>query len=213
VRIRILPSFSDTPASHPFWEDIRWAGGQGITRGCNPPLNDRYCPGSAVSRGQMAALIGRTLGLPDTPKDFFEDDDGTTFEADINALARAGIVRGCNPPENTRFCPDRPMSRAEMATVLVQAFDFRAGGASDLFVDDDGSVHEASINRLGTADVARGCNPPANDRFCPDDPVTRAQMAAFIRRAVGASGTVLGERRLADWQVVELEARLESARP
>jgi hypothetical protein len=36
---------------------------------------------------------------------------------------------------------------------------------------------------MGTAGVTQGCNPPANDRFCPDDFVTRAQMAAFFKRA------------------------------
>jgi hypothetical protein len=53
-----------------------------------------------------------------------------------------------------------------------------------LFVDDDGSVFELAIDRLGTAGVTLGCNPPANDRFCPGDRVTRGQMAAFLARAL-----------------------------
>ncbi len=43
---------------------------------------------------------------------------------------------------------------------------------------------EADIDKLGATGVSRGCNPPVNDRFCPDEPVTREQMAAFIHRAV-----------------------------
>ena len=31
----------------------------GVTRGCNPPVNDRFCPGSNVTRGQMAAFLHR----------------------------------------------------------------------------------------------------------------------------------------------------------
>jgi hypothetical protein len=38
---------------------------------------------------------------------------------------------------------------------------------------------------LGTAGVTKGCNPPANTKFCPKDPVTREQMAAFLKRALG----------------------------
>jgi uncharacterized protein YbjT (DUF2867 family) len=53
------------------------------------------------------------------------------------------------------------------------------------FVDDDGSVHEGSIEAIATEGITRGCNPPANDQFCPDDPVTRGQMAAFLVRALG----------------------------
>jgi hypothetical protein len=37
----------------------------------------------------------------------FSDDDGSIFEADIEWLAAEGITRGCNPPSNTMFCPNR----------------------------------------------------------------------------------------------------------
>jgi hypothetical protein len=58
-------------------------------------------------------------------------------------------------------------------------------GGGDLFADDDGHQFEAAIDRLATAGVTVGCNPPTNDRYCPDDLVTRGQMAAFFRRALG----------------------------
>jgi hypothetical protein len=61
----------------------------------------------------------------------------------------------------------------------LPAVGMAAGGA---FVDDDDSVFEADINWLSTSGVTAGCNPPTNDRFCPDDAVTRGQMAAFMRR-------------------------------
>lgn len=50
------------------------------------------------------------------------------------------------------------------------------------FTDDDTSIFEADIEWLAGAAVTKGCNPPANDLFCPDDGVTRGQMAAFMRR-------------------------------
>ncbi|MFP3915514.1 MAG: S-layer homology domain-containing protein, partial [Actinomycetota bacterium] len=84
-----------------------------------------------------------------------------------------------------RFCPDDPVTRGQMAAFLVRALGYSAAGAGNLFGDDNGSVFEADIDRLATAGVTRGCNPPQNDRFCPDDPVTRGQMAAFLNRAMG----------------------------
>ena len=72
-----------------------------------------------------------------------------------------------------------------MAAFLVRALGYTDTGSGNLFVDDDGHVFEADIARLATAGVTRGCNPPTNDRFCPDDFVTRGQMAAFLRRALG----------------------------
>lgn len=156
----------------------------GITLGCNPPVNDRFCPDLAVTRGEMAAFLDRALDLPDAAGDFFTDDDGSVFSANINAVAAAGIVRGCDPPDNTRYCPDRSITRAEMATMLTRAFAYPAS-TQNWFADDEGSIHESAINSIADAGVTLGCNPPSNDHYCPEDPVTRAQMASFLVRALG----------------------------
>jgi hypothetical protein len=52
----------------------------------------------------------------------------------------------------------------------------------DAFGDDDGSIHEADIQALAATGITRGCAP---DLYCPDQSVTRAQMAAFLHRAFG----------------------------
>lgn len=176
--------FSDVPATHTFFADIEWMADEGITKGCNPPSNSRFCPDTSVTRGQMAAFLNRALELPSTATDFFIDDNGSVFEDDINQLAAAGISKGCNPPANDRFCVDTRLTRGQMAAFLARALSLTDSGEGDLFVDDDGSIFETDIDRLGTADVTRGCNPPANTRFCPDSSVTRAQMAAFLRRSL-----------------------------
>lgn len=155
----------------------------GITKGCNPPGNDRFCPDDTVTRGQMAAFLNRALDLPPATSDFFTDDDGTVFESDVNAVAAAGITKGCNPPANDRFCPDDTVTRGQMAAFLDRAFDYPAAG-SDFFTDDEASVFEASINAIAAAGVTAGCNPPGNDNFCPTGLVKRDQMASFLARAL-----------------------------
>jgi hypothetical protein len=72
-----------------------------------------------------------------------------------------------------------------MAAFLVRALGYTDDGGGDLFVDDDGSIFENDIDRLGTANVTKGCNPSVNDQFCPTSFVTRGQMAAFLHRALG----------------------------
>ena len=165
-------------------DNIERIAAAGITKGCNPPVNDRYCPGGNVTRGQMAALLNRALRLPAANRDSFVDDDDSIFENDINRLAAAGITKGCNPPRNDRFCPEGKVTRGQMAAFLVRGFVLRAGFGSDLFIDDDGSVFEGDIDRLGTARVTRGCNPPTNTRYCPDALVKRDQMASLLARAL-----------------------------
>jgi hypothetical protein len=157
---------------------------EGVSEGCNPPVNNRFCPGEVVTRGQMAAFIARATRLPAAAADWFDDDAGHTFENAINRLAEAGITLGCNPPLNDRFCPDRGMTRGEMAAMLARAFEYPPA-LEDHFLDDEGSVFEEAINRIADAEVTEGCDPPLNVRFCPTQTIARDQMATFLTRALG----------------------------
>lgn len=177
-------TFSDDDGNT-FEFSIEWLAGEGITKGCNPPTNTLFCPNDNVTRGQMAAFLARALGYSDDGGgNIFTDTVGHTFEGAINKLATAGVTKGCNPPTNSLFCPDDFVTRGQMAAFLVRALGYTDDGGGDLFIDDDGHVFEGAIDKLGTAGVTKGCNPPTNDRFCPDDLVTRAQMAGFLKRAL-----------------------------
>ena len=81
------------------------------------------------------------------------------------------------------------------------------------FSDDDGSVHEADIETIAALGITKGCGPV---EFCPEDLVTRGQMAAFMRRTSFPLDTTLPDafpdiadsvfrheiNTLADWRVV-----------
>src|SRR5690606_31661612 len=90
--------FVDVRGSHTFASEIEWVAAEGITRGCNPPENGRFCPEEYVTRGQMAAFLNRAVALG-AGTATFSDTAQSVFEAEISALAEAGITRGCNPPE------------------------------------------------------------------------------------------------------------------
>lgn len=168
-----------------FEQDIEWMAANGYTSGCNPPTNDQYCPDDPVTRGQMAAFLSRAFGLTDgVGADLFTDDDNSIFEEDIDKIGTAGITLGCNPPDNDEFCPNDPVTRGQMAAFLSRALGLTSGTGADLFTDDDGSVFETVIDRIGTVGITRGCNPPDNDQYCPDDLVTRGQLAAFLHRGL-----------------------------
>lgn len=167
-----------------FADDITWLAAEGITSGCNPPTNDRFCPDDPVTRGQMAAFLVRAMGYTDAGLIDFTDDDNSVFEADIEKLAAAEVTLGCNPPTNDRFCPDDLVTREQMAAFLHRALvDTLIPGEPVEFSDDDASVFESDIEWLGATGVTTGCGGTA---FCPDDVVTRGQMAAFLHRALRA---------------------------
>ncbi|HSJ34617.1 MAG TPA: SpoIID/LytB domain-containing protein [Acidimicrobiia bacterium] len=189
---RVSPYITGVLAPSPFIDidtsvhrnDIIYIADLGVTKGCNPPENSLFCPVAPVTRQQMASFLVRALELPKATADHFTDDTGSVHEADINALAEAGVTKGCNPPDNTRFCPKRPVTRGEMAAFLVRAYAYTDDGGGDHFIDDDSSVFERDIDLLATAGVTKGCNPPDNTRYCPGDSVTREQMASFLARAI-----------------------------
>ncbi len=166
--------FDDVPPGTKHAPDIAWLADQGITAGCTPTT---FCPDGLVTRGQMATFLVRALHLPATGTDYFSDDEGSIHEANINRLRAAGITLGCSA---TRFCPAGLVTRAQMATFLVRAFELPATG-TDYFSDDNTNKHEANINRLRAAGITYGCG---GTNFCPNGIVTRGQMAAFLHRAL-----------------------------
>ena len=176
-----LPSsrFWDVPSDSPFSADVAWLAAEGITQGCNPPWRDDYCPARALTRAEAATLMARVLDLPPAAADRFVDDEHTgPHEADIDALAAAGLVEGC---AFDRFCPDEPLTRAELASLVAGVLDL-PDAATDTFVDDDTSAFEAEIERLAAAGITRGCS---DTEFCPTRPVRRDEAAAFLHRAFG----------------------------
>ena len=143
----------------------------------------------------VAALLGSVLaatavGSSTDGRGAFTDDDGSIHEPDINGLAASGITKGCNPPANTEYCPQSPVTRAQMASFLVRALGLPPADTSP-FTDTAASVHRHDIAALAQAGITKGCNPPANTEYCPEDPVTRAQMASFLVRALDGVDAIL----------------------
>lgn len=107
----------------------------------------------------------------------FSDDDGSVHEDSIRRLAAAGVTSGCG---GTRFCPDQSVTRGQMAAFLVRALGLPAASGNP-FTDDNGHMFEGAIESLAAAGITTGCG---GTRFCPDQAVTRGQMAAFLTRAL-----------------------------
>jgi len=126
------------------------------------------------------SAVAQAAELP--PGGTFVDDNKSIHEGSIEAIAAIGVTVGCNPPANDRFCPDQPVTRAEMATFLSRALSL--GEASvEPFADIDGSIHASAINSIYAAGITRGCNPPTNNAYCPDQAITREEMASMLARA------------------------------
>lgn len=140
---------------------------------------------------------------------FWDIPDGYLFENEIIWLAQDGITLGCNPPANDLFCPSLSVTRGQTAALLSRALGYPDGGTTDRFIDDNASIFEDDIDRLAAAGVTLGCNPPDNDRFCPNNTVTRGQMAAFLHRALPGLPEVRAAVDFADDDNSVFEADIE----
>jgi hypothetical protein len=186
-----------------------------------------YAPGDLVSRGQMASFISNLVTssggeLPPASVDHFRDDNGSPHEANINRLAEAGIIGGRG---DGLYAPDAFVDRGAMAKFLVMAYESRSGrglsGTADYFDDDNGTTHEANINKAAAAGFTGGA---ATGGYGPGLPVKRDQMGSFIARVLdllaadgeamppanspATSDTLLGGGRLdADQALVSADER------
>ena len=99
-----------------------------VTQGCGDGTN--FCPFNPVTRAQMAVFLTRAFNLPDGPDPDFSDVDQSYWASDqIAALADSDITRGCG--DGSRFCPENPTSRAQMAAFLSRATQSRPTTRSD----------------------------------------------------------------------------------
>ena len=173
---------------NPFEGSIEAIAAEGITKGCNPPVNNRFCPNDNVTRGEMALFLVRALGYTDSGGgNLFTDDDGAFYEDAADKLGAAKVTLGCNPPTNDRFCGNENVTRGQMAAFLVRAMGYTDTGGGNMFSDDDGHPFENDIDKLAAAGVTKGCHP---NLFCPNELVARGQMAAFLTRALGLTPIV-----------------------
>jgi hypothetical protein len=143
-----------------------------------------FLPGGSITRGQFAATVARMIRATDTSLPAgpvrFADIAGTTHEADIRALANAGIISGFT---DGTFRPGAQITRAQAATMMVGTYTLITGAqppaGGDAFDDDDGSVHESAIDRAAEAGWLRGVAPR---QFAPGRSITRGQTASVLAR-------------------------------
>lgn len=165
---------------------IETAAELGIVTSCNLPTGDRVCPARRVTRAELATMVARVVDAEAGNQDFFTDDDGHPAEAEINSLARSGSIHGC---ADGAFCPDRPIRRSEMASIIVRALGVRTQH-STAFSDLDESASAAAVSSLASTGGLLACDPPLNRNICPDAYVRRDEAAFAIVKAMGATPAV-----------------------
>lgn len=179
-------TFSDVTDSYWAWSYVERLYSAGITGGCGVSPR-RYCPEDIVTRAQMAVFLLRGIHSSSYnppavggSTGFSDVATGYWASAWIKQLATEGITAGCG---TGNYCPEAPVTRAEMAVFLLRAKYGRTYtppnvGSSTGFKDVPvGHWASAWIKQLIAEAITAGCG---GGNYCPDAPVTRAQMAVFL---------------------------------
>ena len=183
VNITNPATFTDVPTTYWSWNFIERLYAAGITGGCGA---GNYCPETAVSRGQMAVFLERGMNSssyspPPATGTVFGDVPTSYWSASwVEKLYADGITGGCG---GGNYCPDQAVSRAQMAVVLLRAkhgSSYTPPPATGVFPDVPTSYWAAPwIEQLFDEGITGGCG---GGNYCPDQAVTRGQMAVFLVR-------------------------------
>lgn len=183
-----ITAFLDVDRSTPHAEDIWWLASEEISSG----YSDKTFRGtSAVARQDMAAFLWRASNLPsyrasaEDKKAFADVNEGTSHAQDIWWLAAKGISTGY--PDGTFKGQDTAV-RQDMAAFLYRLAGSPAYTPSQAdkkqFVDvTEKTPHAREIWWMVSTGLTQGYG---DGTFRPQNPVTRADMAAFMRRFYNA---------------------------
>jgi hypothetical protein len=182
--LHVGESFLDVPTTDQFYAFIENLFHNGVTGGCGA---GNYCPTNPVTRAQMAVFLlkgehGGTYAPPACSATTFADVPcpGGAFVDWVNQLATEGITGGCG---GGNYCPDGSVTRGQMSVFLLKG---EHGGdyvpppcAATVFADVEcpGAQFVDFINQLAAENITGGCG---GGNYCPDDSVTRGQMAVFL---------------------------------
>lgn len=121
----------------------------------------------------------------------FSDIRGSTYEQTIEAVWELGVVSGMEPD---KFVPGGPVTRAQMAALIIRAMgksseaELAKSVASEFSDVPDGHWARGVITLANRAGIIKG----DAGRFYPNDPVNYAQAATMLVRALGYEGQVSG---------------------
>lgn len=169
--------FSDVSTNHWAYGSIAKLANAKILNGYS---NGRFGPEDTVTRAQAAKIVATALKTPltTTYKPSYQDVPTSHWAyKEISALTEKGIFSNA-----TKFNPDATLSRAQMAKVLVVAYQIKMDDNHQVtFKDVPKDNWHPFITALAEVQITAGIT---WNQFSPYGKVSRAQMAAFVDRAM-----------------------------
>ena len=159
-------TYTDVPADYQYTPEIQALLDDGVVSPCAPPDGTEFCPDDFLTREALASVFAQMFRYDDPgDADLFVDDADSPFQSEIQAIAIAGITRGCNPPDDTKFCPKDLVTRGQLATFLDRALDLPPPAMSTTSATTTGrftNQPSRGWRRPGSCKAARPGTPPSS---------------------------------------------------
>ena len=162
---------------------VNYLSANGIVTGTG---NGKYSPGASITRGSFMLMLNRAYTFTASPGAGFSDvPDSSVYANAVKVAQSLGIAQG----SGSSFYPTRPLSRQQAAVFLARAmradgWTVSGGTRDDLSVfSDSAAVSDYAVSDLA-AMVRLGIFQGSGGKLNPQSPLTRAQMAVILCRAV-----------------------------
>lgn len=172
--------FNDITAKHPYKKEVQYLVNNGLISGYG---DGTFKPEQALTRAHAAVLLSRALTLNTkavTNPNFQDVATGHPYYREISAVVNAGVMNGVS---TTKFDPNAQLTRAQMAKILVVAYDLK-GTTTKKFKDVSPAhwsydfVHTLAANKITTG--------YEDNTFKPGQQVSRVHFSLFLYRTITA---------------------------
>lgn len=139
-------------------------------------------PNNSISRAEFVAILVNAAGLTsDKPaKSYIDVPKGKWYYEPIRIASSLGIVGGIS---SSQFGPDLPITRGDIAVMVVKAFSASVGfnGTAKTFADVPDYYGKPAIDKASRAGIVGGVT---DTLFKPFSKATRAQSVVMLQRAL-----------------------------
>ena len=142
----------------------------------------KFEPNAGITRGEVAAILFRLLSENAKTRFYAQSNDFVDVPSDswyneaISTLVQAGVLGGYG---DGTFRPDQPVTRAELAAILVRVQGGSASAGNTTFTDTDGHWAEGYISSAVSSGLVFGYD---DGSFKPNRSITRAEAVTMMNR-------------------------------
>jgi len=139
-----------------------------------------FRPDATITRAEYTTAVVKAFSLTAANGKHFADTSGHWARDYIAAATAAGIVGGYS---DNSFAPDEPITRQQMASMVVKAARLTTSAVSNQFSDND-SIADWAREDVATAVSNQIIKGYPDNTFKPGGKATRAEAAAVIVNAL-----------------------------